>query len=120
MDFEKAYKSLMTIEEAAKKYATEWHENPDGSAWKPYFEVSAIKAFIAGAEWQAEHNPLPEDTVLFNKGVAEGKRLMMEEAVEKEVLQVTRKRPPVVVIRLDENKYKDGDKVRLIVLPKED
>lgn len=31
------------------------------------------------AKWGAEHTPLPEDTVLFNKGVAEGKRLMMEE-----------------------------------------
>lgn len=40
------------VEEAAEKYATEWHKNPDGSAWKPYFEESAIKAFKAGAEWQ--------------------------------------------------------------------
>jgi hypothetical protein len=42
--------------------------------------------FIAGAKWQAEQllksSPLPEDTVLFNKGVEEGKRLMMEEAVK--------------------------------------
>lgn len=34
------------------------------------------------AEWGAEHAPLPEDTVLFNKGVEEGKRLMMEDAVK--------------------------------------
>lgn len=33
------------------------------------------------AEWGANHTPLPDDTVLFQKGVAEGKRLMMEEAV---------------------------------------
>ena len=33
------------------------------------------------AQWGANHTPLPEDTVLFNKGVEEGKRLMMEEAV---------------------------------------
>lgn len=43
-------------------------------------------AFIAGAKWQAEQflksSPLPEDTTIFLKGVAEGKRLMMEEAVE--------------------------------------
>lgn len=31
---------------------------------------------------RAEESPLPEDTVLFNKGVEEGKRLMMEDAVE--------------------------------------
>ena len=28
---------------------------------------------------RAEESPLPEDTVLFNRGVEEGKRLMMEE-----------------------------------------
>lgn len=33
------------------------------------------------ARWGADHTPLPEDTVLFNKGVEEGKRLIMEEAV---------------------------------------
>ena len=38
--------------------------------------------FIAGAEWQADHTPLPEDTVLFNKGVAEGKRLAEEEQAD--------------------------------------
>ena len=31
------------------------------------------------AKWGAEHTPLPEDTVIFQKGVEEGKRLMMEE-----------------------------------------
>lgn len=34
------------------------------------------------AKWQADHAPLPEDTVIFQKGIAEGKRLMLEEAVE--------------------------------------
>lgn len=33
------------------------------------------------AKWGVEHTPLPEDTVLFNKGIEEGKRLMMEDAV---------------------------------------
>ena len=40
----------------------------------------------AGAEWQASQMPMPEDTVLFNKGVAEGRRLekadMLAKAVE--------------------------------------
>ncbi len=40
------------------------------------------KAVSAGAKWQADHAPLPEDTVLFQKGVEEGKRLMMEGAVK--------------------------------------
>ena len=34
------------------------------------------------AKWGADHTPLPEDTVLFQKGVEEGKRLMMENAVK--------------------------------------
>ena len=37
------------------------------------------------AKWGAEHTPLPEDTVIYQKGVEEGKRLMMEEAVEADV-----------------------------------
>ena len=40
------------------------------------------KAVSAGAKWQADHAPLPEDTVLFYKGLEEGKRLMMEEMSE--------------------------------------
>ena len=35
--------------------------------------------FIAGYKYRADHTPLPEDTVLFNKGVEEGKRLMKED-----------------------------------------
>lgn len=119
--------------------------------------------FIAGYKYRAEHTPLPEDTVLFNKGVEEGKRLMMEEmsecfaqlkqvqsesinmsavreqlaynrgasderykmrkkmmkeAVEGEILLT-----PYPTICLDDCKdydFKDGQKVRVIVLPKED
>ena len=49
-------------------------------------EFAYRDGIIAGAKWQAEHAPLPEDTVLFNKGVEEGKRLVMEEAVAVEVV----------------------------------
>ena len=59
-----------------------WQENKDHETIK----LAEDHAFLAGADWQKEHNPLPEDTVLFNKGVAEGKRLMMEEAVAVEVV----------------------------------
>lgn len=41
--------------------------------------------YIEGAEWAREQMPLPEDTLIFRKGVEEGKRLMMEEAVEADV-----------------------------------
>lgn len=61
-----------SLEEAAEKFAVFYDQGTcDGIAQD---------CFIAGAKWQAEHTPLPEDTVLFNKGVEEGKRLMMEEA----------------------------------------
>ena len=55
-----------------------------------YAEVKDME-YIARhfAEWQAKQllksSPLPEDTVLFQKGVEEGKRLMMEGAVEGKV-----------------------------------
>ena len=90
-------------------------------------EVLYVKdAFIAGAKWQAEQllksSPLSEDTVLFNKGVEEGKRLMMEDAVEYEVWDFSSSLEacPHVNIPLDNKQYRNGDKVRVIVLPKED
>lgn len=58
------------LEEAAKEYSKDYESGPNRIA---------INAFIAGAKWQEDHTPLPEDTVLFNKGVEEGKRLMMDE-----------------------------------------
>lgn len=48
------------------------------------------------------------------------KNKIKTEAVEGEVLQVTKNRIPFVMLNLDAAKYKDGDKVRVIVLPKED
>lgn len=77
------------LEEAADEYADKhgFRVPYDGS--NNYYDDVDIKAskegFLAGAEWQKKHSPLPEDTVLFQKGVEEGKRLMMEEAVEGEV-----------------------------------
>lgn len=39
-----------------------------------------IMAFFS--TFEADHTPLPEDTVLFNKGVAEGRRLAEEEQAD--------------------------------------
>lgn len=69
------------------------------------------------AKWGAEHTPLPEDTVLFNKGVEEGKRLMMEDAVEGTITCHNLNRY-VLISGLDES-LTYGDKVRLIIV-KED
>ena len=42
-------------------------------------EYAYRDGIIAGYKYHADHTPLPEDTVLFNKGVAEGRRLAEEE-----------------------------------------
>ena len=85
-----------------------------------------IACFVDGAKWQADHAPLPEDTALFNKGVEEGKRLMMEEAV----VFVAEPETPIgnilmPFIRIDHSvlfRYgiKVGDKVRVIIIKKEE
>ncbi len=85
---------LKDLEEAAKKYATEWHENPDGSAWKPFFEASAIKAYIAGAKWQKEQ--------------------MMKEAVEGTLASTTVGYPAIFLDEMKSGLHL-GDKVKLII-----
>lgn len=87
-----------------------------------YAEVKDME-YIARhfAEWQAKQllksSPLPEDTVLFQKGVEEGKRLMMEEAEECELywdgdfLAID--------LNMRELGYSERDKVNIIILPKE-
>lgn len=61
------------------KGLTENQPRPIGPHW---FCEYAKNRFIAGAKWQADHAPLPEDTALFNKGVAEGRRLAEEEQAD--------------------------------------
>lgn len=60
------------LEEAAQEYAIPFNDTTYGCEY-------SYKGFIAGAKWQAKQllksSPLPEDTVLFKKGVEEGRRL---------------------------------------------
>ena len=60
------------MEEAAQEYAIPFNDTTYGCEY-------SYKGFIAGAKWQAKQllkdSPLPEDTVLFQKGVEEGRRL---------------------------------------------
>jgi hypothetical protein len=101
------------LEEAANEFA-----NQDCVTF-----ISRKKGFIAGAKWQEEHAPLPEDTVMFNKGVEEGKRLLMEEAVEGVVCYGSKGAyiETDFLGEYDTDVYGNpGDKVRVIVLPKED
>lgn len=65
------------LEEAANAYSNEHNDDCFDAIGSVCPHI--IEAFIAGAKWQAEHTPLPEDTVLFNKGVAEGRRLERDE-----------------------------------------
>ena len=108
------------LEEAAVDIADALLDKPKDyvlSAKADYWN-GAHDGIIAGAKWQAEHTPLPEDTVLFSKGVEEGKRLMMGEAVEGEVVKDWDNNLSVksgVICG-----FKFGEKVRVIVLPKED
>lgn len=64
--------SFTSLEEAAEEYAIPFNDTT-------YSCEYSYKGFIAGAKWQAKQllkgSPLPEDTVLFQKGVEEGRRL---------------------------------------------
>jgi hypothetical protein len=87
--------------------------------------VDVKDAFIAGAKWQAKQllkgSPLPDDTVLFQKGVEEGKRLMMEEAVEGEIGYWNQRG---LSIRLDKSLERLGydmdTKVKIVIVKQDD
>ena len=121
-------KSSDDLEEAAKEYADKhgFRVPYDGS--NNYYDDVDVKAskegFLAGAEWQREQllkgSPLPEDTVLFQKGVEEGKRLMMENAVEGYVtLTLTGVLTVAATIKEGDN-IGIGDKVKIIIVKKEE
>ena len=67
-------KSSDDLEEAAREYA-----KIPGKVQHEWYDGGKLEGFKAGAEWMAAHTPLPEDTVIFMKGVEEGKRLAKEE-----------------------------------------
>lgn len=80
IDGNKTIEPSKDLEEAAWKYAEQEIKTWDDT--EPNERKEIHDDFIAGAKWQAEHTedfPMPEDTVLFNKGVEEGKRLMGED-----------------------------------------
>lgn len=88
-----------SLEEAAEEYSKRVSDGHN------YRDLTC--GFIAGAEWQASQMPMPEDTVLFNKGVAEGRRLEREDILERAItwlkenadkyivdMEVSRYKPP--------------------------
>lgn len=120
------------LEEAADEYYDNtfdelggFAETRDGS-YDIFFPSEAIRrSFIAGAKWQANQllkgSPLPEDTVLFQKGVEEGKRLLTEEAVEGEIGYWNQRG---LSIRLDKSLERLGydmdTKVKIIIIKDND
>jgi len=110
------------LEEAAEKYLNKVFG--DGKHQQFYKDL-----FIAGWKCRDDQMPMPEDTVLFQKGVAEGRRLEREDVlgdvvegyVDKDYI-VTE--GPFYFIRSKNidlpNVYKEGDKVRIIMLKDEE
>lgn len=64
--------SFISLEEAAEGYAIPFNDTTYGCEY-------SYKGFIAGAKWMESQMPMPEDTVIFMKGVAEGRRLERED-----------------------------------------
>ena len=60
------------VEQAAARYELENRQCLLSS-------VDIVNAFIEGAKWMANQMPQPEDTVIFQKGVAEGRRMERED-----------------------------------------
>lgn len=105
-----------TLEEAAEKFVYDW------AGLSPTERRIAERAYLAGADWQAERllkaSPMPEDTVIFQKGIEEGKRLMMEDAVEGFIFQSADYYPKRLIASYD-GELGMGDKVKIIIV-KED
>lgn len=111
MKEEKTYISE-DLEEAAEEYASRY------DAWNDDQDIAEY-AFKAGAEWQKKQIPMPEDTVIFQKGVEEGKRLMMEESYEEKVQEVYRDDDGIHCSVSVGTDYKPGTIVYVITIPKE-
>lgn len=105
-------------------------EEPDKSLEEAAEDIYKIpfgtraEDFIAGAEWQASQMPMPEDTVLFQKGVAEGRRLeredMLKDAVAVEVVGEKRDLRLIDSTQRCLFNAKRGDWLRIVVLKEEE
>ena len=61
------------LEEAADEYAISL------TPCDQQEELNYFNSFIAGAKWMESQMPMPEDTVIFMKGIEEGRRLERED-----------------------------------------
>lgn len=65
---------------------------------------TAKECFIAGAEWGMNQCPLPEDTTIFMKGVAEGRRLEKDDnisLIESRIDEILGDAQPAPVLRME-------------------
>lgn len=105
---QKEKKPYDELEEAAKEYAEKhgFRVPYDGS--NNFYDDVDVKAskegFIAGAEWGMNQCPLPEDTTIFLKGVAEGKRLEKDDnisLIESRIGEILGDAQPAPVLRAE-------------------
>lgn len=85
--------NIQTLEEAAenyrrKSYNAEMIPPLDGPTNE--YGGSVKDAFIAGAEWMENQMPMPEDTVIFMKGIEEGRRLEREDRNDDKLPRLTK------------------------------
>lgn len=108
-------------EEAAKEYLDEIFG--EGKHQQFYKDL-----FIAGWKCRDDQMPMPEDTVLFNSGVAEGRRLEREDMLGDEIsCEIDWYDGPILNYPIDQlcevlskMDIDVGDKVRIIVLKEEE
>jgi len=109
------------LEEAAEEYLDKVFG--DGKHQQFYKDL-----FIAGWKCRDNQMPMPEDTVLFNKGVAEGRRLEREDMLGDEIsCEIDWYDGPILNYPIDQlcevlskMDIDVGDKVRIVVCKKED
>ena len=90
-----------SLEEAAEKYEKEHtYQRYDGGGLTPEYDATLAEAFIAGAQWQKEQ--------------------MMKEAVEGYITLTLEGVRTVAATIKEEDNIGIGDKVRVIILKKED
>ena len=119
------------LEKAADEYSQKEEYMDVGFCVEPvYIGHKTEKAFIAGAKWQKEHDAELIE-IAYNDGITIGmtkqKEQMMKDTVDGEVcipnVWVEHKEGKELVVRAEISKelgFKFGDKVRVIVLKKED
>ena len=116
-----------SLEEAARRYQEGVTVDTTiyycGTIEDVYFANRIADAFIARWKCRDDQMPMPEDTVLFNKGVMEGRRLeredMLKGAIEGTVHANKTARWVEAEVSREEG-FICGDKVKVIVLKEEE